>query len=96
MDVALANIQVSVYSRSQNASAGNHNPTAGTVQGSNDGSSWVQIGTYSGWSEKNDGTLLGTIECGNDTAYRYVRLNVTSRAGSEYVAIGYISIRGDI
>lgn len=96
MDVALANIQVSVYSRSQNASAGNHNPTAGTVQGSNDGSSWTQIGSYSGWTAKNDGTLLGTIACNNETAYKYVRLNITSRAGSEYAAIGYISIRGEI
>lgn len=96
MDVALTNIQVSVYSRSQNASAGNHNPTAGTVQGSNDGSTWTQIGTYSGWTAKNDGTLLGTIACGNATAYKYVRLNITSRAGSEYAAIGYISIRGEI
>ena len=96
MDVALTNIQVSVYSRSQNASAGNHNPTAGTVQGSNDGSTWAQIGSYSGWTAKNDGTLLGTIACNNATAYRYVRLNITSRAGSEYAAIGYISIRGEI
>ena len=96
MDVALTNIQVSVYSRSQNASAGNHNPTAGTVQGSNDGSSWVQIGSYSGWTAKNDGTLLGTIACNNETAYKYVRLNITSRAGSDYAAVGYISIKGEI
>ncbi len=96
MDVALKNIQVSVYSRSQNPESGNHNPTAGTVQGSNDGSSWTQIGSYSGWSEKNDGTLLGTISCGNTTAYKYVRLNISSRAGSEYATIGYISIRGEI
>ena len=96
MDVALKNIQVSVYSRSQNPASGNHNPTAGTVQGSNDGSSWTQIGSYSGWSEKNDGTLLGTISCGNTTAYKYVRLNISSRAGSEYATIGYISIRGEI
>lgn len=96
MDVALKNIQVSVYSRSQNPASGNHNPTAGTVQGSNDGSNWTQIGSYSGWSEKNDGTLLGTISCGNTTAYKYVRLNISSRAGSEYATIGYISIRGEI
>lgn len=96
MDVALTNIQVSVYSRSQNASAGNHNPTAGTVQGSNDGSNWAQIGSFSGWSEKNDGTLLGTIACNNETAYKYVRLNITSRAGSDYAAVGYISIKGEI
>ena len=96
MDVALKNIQLSVYSRSQNSSAGNHNPTAGTVQGSNDGSSWTQIGSYSGWTAKNDGTLLGTITCSNATAYKYVRLNITSRAGSDYAAIGYISVRGEI
>lgn len=96
MDVALKNIQVSVYSRSQNPASGNHNPTAGTVQGSNNGSNWTQIGSYSGWSEKNDGTLLGTISCGNTTAYKYVRLNISSRAGSEYATIGYISIRGEI
>ena len=96
MDVALSNIQVSVYSRSQNASAGNHNPTAGTVQGSNDGSNWAQIGEYSGWEAKNDGTLLGTIVCNNVTAYKYVRLNITSRAGSDYASIGYITIKGEI
>ena len=72
-------------------------PTAGNVQGSNNGTSWTQIGSFSGWSKTNMGSdgLLGSIVCNNtSTAYRYVRLNVTSCIANDQFDIAEIKIRG--
>lgn len=72
-------------------------PTAGNVQGSNNGTSWTQIGSFSGWSKDNMGSdgLLGSIVCNNtSTAYRYVRLNVTSCIANYQFDIAEIKIRG--
>ena len=98
MDMAMVNISVAVYSRGST----DHCPVAGQVFGSNDGSTWTQIGTFSGWTPKKS-ALLGTVECENETAYEYVRLKVTSsydssypsRENSEYTAIGYLAITGN-
>lgn len=90
----MVNITVYVYSRS---SSYVHNPLAGRILGSEDGETWTEIGTYSGWSRKARSALLGTIECGNsETPYRYVRFAVDQRGGNEgYVAVGYIYITGN-
>lgn len=93
MDIALKNISVSIYSRSDSSNI--ENPLGGQIMGSNDGATWVEIGTFSGWSSTDHGVLLGTITCNNETAYQYVRINITERrSGGPYVAIGNISIRG--
>ena len=96
MDVALSEIHIYVYSRTSQYV---HNPTAGTVEGSNDGSNWTQIGTFSGWKGREKDALLGVINCANETAYSHVRINITSHSNyndpeSDYVAIGYITISG--
>lgn len=93
MDVPMKNIAVKVFSRN---SATVQNPTAGTIQGSNNGTSWTTIGSFSGWDSTATGKLLGTVQCNNATAYQYVRINITSHGGSQnYVAIGYITINGE-
>lgn len=95
MPQALKRITVEVHSRTSSNIA---NPIAGQVLGSNDGSTWTPIGSYSGWSKTQRGGKLGEIVCNNDTAYSYVRLTVTDRSydGHDYVAIGYITITGGV
>mgnify|MGYP002802726532 CR=1 FL=1 len=93
MSVALREIIVDVYEQSGVVLY----PTAGNVQGSNNGTTWTQIGTFSGWSKNSMGSdgLLGSITCNNtDTAYRYVRLNVTSCISNEQFDIAEIKIKG--
>lgn len=93
MPQALKKITLRAYSwSSSNKYKGD--PVSGTVMGSADGSAWVQIGAYSGWSEGDDG-LLGEVVCGNSDACSYVRLNIaTWTSGKSYAAIGYITITG--
>ena len=95
MPQALKQITVEVHSRTSTNIA---NPVAGQVLGSNDGSTWTPIGSYSGWSRTQQGGKLGEIVCNNDTAYSYVRLTITDRSydGHDYVAIGYITITGGV
>lgn len=72
-------------------------PIAGTIQGSNDGSTFTQIGSFSG---RDGATQRGqsTITCTNSTtAYKYIRVNVTDwypSGNNTYCAIGEIEISG--
>ena len=97
MDVALANMEVSIYGRSSRYI---HNPTAGTIKGSNDGTTWTDIGSFSGWSESAQGKLLGAVQCEHDTAYKYVRIVITAHGDLNddisYAAIGNVKIRGEL
>lgn len=93
VDVAMKNIAVKIFARNSDYI---QNPLAGNIQGSNDGSVWETIGSFSGWDSTATGKLLGTVECNNATAYQYVRINITSHGGSQnYVAIGYITVNGE-
>ena len=95
MDVALTQITVKVYARDSQYI---HNPTSGKIQGSNNGTSWTDIGSFSGWSTTARSTLLGTVECGNTTAYNRVRVLIQTHGDvnddSSYVAIGNIRVMG--
>ena len=94
MDVALKNIVVQVYARETSYI---FNPVAGQILGSNDGSAWTEIGSFSGWNGGQSGGLLGEVSCGNETAYRYVRLSVSQRTSANtYVAVGYMRITGEL
>ena len=94
MDVALTDITVYVYARQSKYLS---SPMAGRVLCSNDGSSWTPMAEFSGWNGKQNGGLMGKLACGNETPYRFVRLEVTERlAGSTYVAVGYMKITGII
>ena len=91
MDAMCPHIRVFLYSRdTTNVS----HPTAGTVLGSNDGATWVQIGSYSGY-ERVTGGLVGIIECANETPYRYVRITVSAwSANTDLNGIANIVITG--
>lgn len=94
-DVKLSNIKIKVYGRN---SSYIHNPLDGVVEGYDETSNnWVQIGSFSGWSETARGTLLGTIECSNETTeYGKIRIRPTRYLSydNNYVAIGNIKIEG--
>lgn len=92
MDVALKNITVTITNRNSAASIVN-GIISGSIQGSNDGSAWTTIATISG----RDGATAGastTHECGNETAYSYVRIKSASSTNNSYVAVGEIIIKG--
>lgn len=93
MDVALTDITVSVYARQTQYPT---SPVAGEVLARNsDSDSWTKIGSFSGWNGKQNGGLCGTIACGNEAAYKQVRLNITERAANTTsVAVGYMKITG--
>lgn len=93
MPKALKNIKVTVYAYDANLSA-KGNPTSGTLMGSTNGSTWTQIGAFSGWDGSASGKL-GEIVCDNAEAYSYVRLNITGyTSGKYYAAIGYMAVQG--
>ena len=75
MDVSLKDISVAVYSPSANVDA----PKKGKLLGSNDGSTWVQLGSYN-WSYARGG-LLGEIKGNNSRPYQYVRLVIDQSSG---------------
>lgn len=92
MDVALKNITVTITNRNSAASIVN-GIISGSIQGSTDGSTWTTIATISG----RDGATAGastTHECGNETAYSYVRIKSASSTNNSYVAVGEIIIKG--
>ena len=92
MDVALTNITVTIENRNSAASIVN-GIISGSIQGSTDGSTWTTIATISG----RDGATAGastTHECGNETAYSYVRIKSASSTNNSYVAVGEIIIKG--
>ena len=92
---ALRNISVKVYSwNTTNKYKGD--PVSGTLLGSTNGTTWTQIGSYSGWSADTNG-LLGEIICDNTEEYSYIRLTISEyTSGKSYVSIGYITITGGI
>lgn len=71
-------------------------PLTGIFYGSNDGSSWTQIGTFT----RTDGTTKGggtsTHSCSHRTAYQYARVSISTWEddGSGYCAVGELEISG--
>ena len=93
----LKNIRITLYNRTR-ASLVN-GVIAATIQGSNDGSAWTNIGTISG--RDGDTSALGTThDCNNyNDTYTYIRLNITdwnnkNASADDYVAIGEIYVYG--
>lgn len=97
MDAALKNISVVIKNRTR-ASLVN-GPIAGTVYGSDNGSAWTAIGSFSGRAGSTS-AYVSTVACANvNDAYQYVRIALSDWAGkgdgtNQYCAIGEIEISG--
>ena len=94
MPRALKNISVTLTNRTRSADV--KGPIAGTVLGSNDGDAWTEIGAFSGFDGLTSGGVAGTVECGNATAYRYVRVAFTAWEGGKDLSVGEMSVTGEI
>lgn len=77
-------------------------PTAGRIQGSDDGSTWTNLLTFSGrGGNTGSAKKKSTHICNNsEDAYRYIRLYFTSWAGmsynNNYCAVGEIAFDGEL
>ena len=76
-------------------------PGAGYLYGSNDGTTWTEIKAFSGLTYGGTGTDGGTqetVQVDSTTAYKYLRLQATHRAGQngtdKYVAVGALEYYG--
>ena len=76
-------------------------PGAGYLYGSMNGTAWTEIKAFSGLTYGGMGTDGGTqetVQVDSTTAYKYLRLQVTHRAGQngtdKYVAIGELEYYG--
>ena len=92
MPVALKNIVVEIY----NIASAVLYVTGGRVLGSNDGATWTQIGSFSGWNIGNLSTtnMLGSVSCENSAAYSYVRFVIDTTSTGIRADIGEIVVKG--
>lgn len=95
MPEALYGISFSI-TNSQNTSNPVRAPLTGSFLGSNDGSTWTEIGTYTRDNTSYGGTT--THACDNTEAYQYVRVTISSfyngTIGTNYTSIGELVITG--
>lgn len=91
MPQALYNITITITNRSSGTIAA---PLTGEIWGSNDGTNYTQIGTYS----RTDATAASastTHACNNQVAYSYIKVCVGTWNNSDsYAAIGELGISG--
>ena len=88
---ALRNMVVKLVSPQGSAVTAANAPVSGAFQGSNDGSSWAALGSYSGRS-----TAAGSVtthSLNNSTGYKYLRISITSPGASSGVWTGFGDIR---
>lgn len=92
MDVSLKDIVVTIVNRDASYVNG---VMSGTILGSDDGSTWVTIGSISG--RDGTGRLVSTTHACNNSedTYQYVRINISEWSGG-IVAIGEIYIDGNV
>lgn len=96
MPYALRNISVKLTSPQGSAVTTANVPVSGAFQGSNDGSSWAALGSYSGRSTAAGG--ITTHSLNNNTGYKYLRISITSPAASsgDWTGFGDIRIEGEV
>ena len=98
MPEPLYNISVTMVNRQDHATLSN-GPISGVIQGSNDGTTFTDLKTFSGRDGKTKGAS-STISCGNNNkAYQYVRIytenwDKTSDTSKTECCIGDCSITG--
>lgn len=93
MDTALKNIEITIVNRKRSSLV--NGMKKGSIQCSNDGGTWETLCTISG---RDGATSQGkTVHAlNNETAYRFVRVRITSSSNDSYAAIGEIQIVGEI
>lgn len=70
----------------------NERYTSGTISGSNDNTTWVQIGSFSG----NDSHVVKVSTNPNNIAYKYIRFTGSNVAGGNYGQIKQIDISAQV
>ena len=88
---ALRNMSVKITSPQGSAVTTDNVPVSGAFQGSNDGSSWAVLGSYSG-----RGATAGSVSThalNNASGYKYLRISITSPGASSGVWTGFGDIR---
>lgn len=88
---ALRNITVKLVSPQGSAVQTANIPVSGSFQGSNDGSSWAALGSYSGRSATAGS--VSTHALNNAGGYKYLRISITSPGASSGVWTGFGDIR---
>jgi hypothetical protein len=85
-----------LYSRYDSFSTGEAQatPKNWTIDGSNDGSTWVTIDTQINQSIHTPATRNLSYDISNSTSYKYYRLNVTANNGSQYLILGQLRLYG--
>ena len=91
MPYALRNITVKLVSPQGSAVQTANIPVSGSFQGSNDGSSWAALGSYSGRSATAGS--VSTHALNNAGGYKYLRISITSPGASSGVWTGFGDIR---
>ena len=91
MPYALRNIAVKLTSPQGSAVQTANVPVSGSFQGSNDGSSWAALGSYSGRSATAGS--VSTHALNNAGGYKYLRISITSPGASSGVWTGFGDIR---
>ena len=101
VDLALPHkIKVSkfvIHSRANSTYSPNDQPKSGYLYGSNDGSNWTQITSYSGLTYQNSNLSSETVTVNATEYYDHLRLTITARvAGDTYtwVDIGELEYYG--
>lgn len=97
MPQALCNLTFTITNRGDRDDHIN-GPLTGIFYGSNDGSTWTKIGTFTRSDGETKGGGTSTHSCTNTTAYKYARVSISTWAddGSKFVCIGELSISGTI
>jgi hypothetical protein len=86
----------SIYSRDTHYSPNDH-PKSGYLYGSNDGSTWIQITSYSGLTYQSSNLGSETVSVNATEYYDHLRLTTTARVagdGNTWVDIGELEYYG--
>ncbi len=97
IEAALKDIQVIIYNRTRSSLV--NGPVTGKLYGSDNGSSWAQIGTFSrSGSASGAGTthVCTTNYTSYNNTYKWIKVQIDTWYGGSYIAIGEIMVKGAI
>lgn len=96
MPYALRNMTVTLVSPQGSAVRTSNIPVSGSFQGSNNGSTWTTLRSYSGRSTIAGSTTTHSLN--NSTGYKYLRVKITSPGSSSgtWTGFGDIRVQGEV